>query len=268
MTHVIVIGAGLFGSVITKHLTMLGFSVKVIDSGEPTAGSRAAGCVIKPSWLTHFGGNLETCMALLRAYYRLLPVTFYIHPSGFTTSCQRIEPAEILAVDHIRGRVIAIERHSTYVVVTTADGGIHTAEWVIVAAGIWSPKLTDCDVTGKYGWSFRGPPVAQPIIDTWAPYRQVVAFNMNDGRSWVGDGTALLEKSATPSKREAAITRCEAKTGVIGLQPTLGARPYVNVSAPCLVKADRRVITATGGAKSGTVGAAWAALEVAKIIQQ
>jgi glycine/D-amino acid oxidase-like deaminating enzyme len=266
MIDVIVIGAGLFGSVIARHLTALGYSVLVIDNKEPTAGSRAAGCVIKPSWLTNFGGSLDPCMDLLKLYYQVHTVEFTIHPSGFKTTCGRIEPGDILGGPHINDHISDVRQYPDRVVASGSVGD-YTAKRIVVAAGIWSPELYSCDVSAKLGWSFRGSPIPNPVIDTWAPYRQVVAFNMSDGRSWIGDGTALIPKSITPERLAVSQARCSAKSGATDLQPTLGARPYAVTTAPCLVAENGRAILATGGAKSGTVGAAYAALRVAAILR-
>lgn len=264
--YAVVIGAGLFGSIIAKHLRHVGLKIIVIDDDRPLSGSKAAGCVIKPSWLSSFGKELDPCIDLLEEHYTVINVRFKVRPTGIKTDCKRIEPTQILKKPNIKATVSAIRTTKRGAVVVAGDKE-YSCDYVIVAAGIWSNDLFTCDVSGRYGWSFRASPVRQNIIDTWAPYRQVVAFNMLDGNSWIGDGTALVEKSIDDARQAQSMERCAEKTKCRNLVPTLGARPYIATkNTPCTVRENGRVILASGGAKSGTVGAAWAALRIQEIM--
>jgi flavin-dependent dehydrogenase len=49
MRDVVIVGGGLFGSIAAAALRDAGMDVCLIDDGRPRSGSRAAGCLMKPS---------------------------------------------------------------------------------------------------------------------------------------------------------------------------------------------------------------------------
>lgn len=276
MRDVIVVGDGIFGRVIARHLHECGLDVELVGDSRPYSGSQAAGCVIKPSWVSTMSrGDLEEGLRLLDQYYGLRDVEFRLRPSGLRTSAFRVEPTSILH------RLPALVRVTCGVVTGITESGdavlVHgrsalgnaltrVARRVVVTAGVWTPELCPwVEVTGKWGWSFRGPGIVEPTIKPWAPYRQVVALNLDDGRSWSGDGSALVERSVTSERMRRALERCRE---VVQTQrdwemlPTLGVRPYASTREPCLVSRRGNVVAVTGGAKNGTIAAAWAAGKV------
>jgi hypothetical protein len=107
-------------------------------------------------------------------------------------------------------------------------------------------------------------PVTEPVISVWAPYKQVVALNMDDGMSWSGDGSALVERSFRQDYRLTAARNRVERHVVRTTRVLPGVRPYAAVhdKAPCLVSPQGRIIAVTGGAKNGTIAAAWAARRI------
>lgn len=261
---VVVIGAGLFGSIIAAELRRQGASVVVLDDHRPDAGSKAAGCVIKPSWVSSMKGpQLDEALELLNTLYGVEDVDFTVRPSGLVTRAHRVEPSRILAPPDLEYTVDAIHGWG----VMAGGVALEARRGIVLAGGIWTPKLAlGVDVVGKYGWSWRGPLVERPEIRAWAPYRQVVSLNFADGRSWRGDGQALKDSSATEERRRQSFDRCfPDKDDSARLTFVRGARPYCDTGgAPALVERRGRLWIATGGAKNGTVGAAWAAKKIAK----
>lgn len=275
---VAVIGGGIFGRVITGFLRREGATVSMVDDARPHSGSAAAGCVIKPSWISALSrADLDAGLLLLDDLYGVHDVRFRLWPAPTHADAFRVDPASILeswsGPGDWRGRATAIDDNPGDAAVVsgiTRDRPfLIEARHVVVAAGVWTGELCPwVKVDGRWGWSFRGPPAAEPVIRAWAPYKQVVALNLSDGRSWSGDGSALIESSATSARLEAARTRCMSALGVsepTALVSTLGVRPYTNLrngGAPCHVSRRERVIAVTGGAKNGTIAAAWAARRV------
>ena len=154
---------------------------------------------------------------------------------------------------------------------TTGPAGLALdARWAVVAAGLWTPELCPwVETWGRWGWAFRGLPVVEPVISIWAPYKQVVALNMDDGMSWSGDGSALVEKSfRQPYRLSAARQRVERHV-VRTTQTLSGVRPYAGLvdRDPCLIAPRGRVIAVTGGAKNGTIAAAWAARRIEETVR-
>lgn len=260
-----VIGGGLFGQIVAAHARRQGASVVVIDENRDGAGSFAAGCVMRPSWMTRMSRQqIDAAFSLLDELYGLRQIQFIVKPLGKTIDCYRVEPSVVLSAPTLTQRVINV---------TSIEGTVEMfgatleARSVVVAAGIWTRELCPWvpELSGKWGWSHRSVPVRQPIIVPWAPYRQIVAFNMDDGRSWIGDGSALLHKSVNDDNEKKSRDRC---LNVVRAQryetlTTLGARPYCDTGGePCHVSRRGRVWAVTGGAKNGTAAAAWAARRV------
>lgn len=277
MIDVVVVGGGIFGRVITSFLRRRGATVSMVDDARPHSGSAAAGCVIKPSWISSLGrADLDAGLQLLDDLYGVHDVRFRLWPAPTHADAFRVDPASILEhrphPNDQQGRATAIDDNPDDAAVVcgiTRDRPfLIEARHVVVAAGVWTGELCPwVKVDGRWGWSFRGPPAAEPLIRAWAPYKQVVALNLNDGRSWSGDGSALIESSATSARLEAARTRCMSALEVsepTALVATMGARPYAKLVKrdPCLISRRGRVVAVTGGAKNGTIAAAWAARRV------
>lgn len=279
MYDTIVVGSGIFGSVIAAHLRAGGQRVLVIGDDRPDSGSKPAGCIIKPSWVSSLN-RLEYAQGikLLGQLYGVRTIQFSLRGVG-RTDAQHVNPQAILRgcthhPDFVEGKVCNTGEDGKAVAVqfTNYEGEkpyAAVARHLVVAAGIWTGELCPWVQTkAQYGWSFRGPPVREPIISLWAPYRQVVAFNMDDGRSWSGDGSSLKLESATHERQQKALHRC-----VVAMQhdPLVrgtyevarGARPYADTQGkPCVVARRGSVWAVTGGAKNGTIAAAWAAREL------
>lgn len=281
MLDVVVVGSGIFGSVIAAHLRRGGQRVLVIGDDRPDSGSRPAGCIIKPSWVSSLDRDEYSLgLKLLKDLYGIRTIPFITKPGGKTVAAEHVNPLAILRgctahPDFVDGVVTGIDdKQGEHPAVAWRNGpigavGAATARRIIVAAGIWTSELCPWVQTkAQYGWSFRGPPVKEAVISLWAPYRQVVAFNMDDGWSWSGDGSSLKLESATHERQKKALHRCTVAMGRDPLrretyEVARGARPYAETGGkPCLISRRGHVWAVTGGAKNGTIAAAWAAREL------
>jgi glycine/D-amino acid oxidase-like deaminating enzyme len=265
--NVIVVGAGLFGSVAAELARRRGHHVTVIDNREKYAASKASGCVLAPSWLTSLSKEQVTkAMEVLRFLYPVYDTPFKTH-LGQVFHAHVVHPDSVLVKPDL---VTTVEQ--------VRDGYVVTAEGrklngiVLVAAGIWTGKLVETpSIQGLYGASLRlwGVRFREPLINVYRPYRQAVAYNMEGNKeAWFGDGTALVEKSwmkAEEDHIEATIRRCRDITGTTArvdrIKVRVGARPYIaGYKAGYFEQAGDRLWVSTGGAKNGTVLAAWQAL--------
>lgn len=151
---------------------------------------------------------------------------------------------------------------------------------VVFATGQWASqedRTLAGRLEGKGGWSFlfEGQ-VERPFITPWAPYKQLVGFNITPDRVWVGDGSALKASSMTPERELASLSRCsDALCDARGVdrvrlaQKLTGFRPYVKgLKEPAYIsQVGPRHTVVTGGSKNGTLGAAWAAFKIAEQIK-
>ena len=266
---IIVVGAGLFGCIAAALARAEGHRVTLIGLSRPYEASPASGCVLAPSWL----GSLEKtqvadAMAVLASLYTLHPLEFRTNV-GLKFKAQRVHTPDILTPPDIQGRVTALT--ATGVRYTDLDGADHTLRGIVlVCTGVWGRELVPSmpAIRGLYGVSLRIPgQLIEPVINAYAPYRQAVAFNMDKRSVWFGDGTALIAKTWDAEERARVLATVERAKKVTALSAparlthVIGARPYVEGhKAGYFERVTPRLYVSNGGAKNGTVLAAWQAL--------
>ncbi len=277
----IVVGAGLFGSIIAEELRFQGRQVLVIDDFRPGAGSKPAACLMKPGWFAGLGKEVhEPSLDLLDRLYRVHDLRFKVGPGHATVHW--CDPNTILEPGaDLEGKVTAVtpgEKGWWMVQSVDSEGQANSpqfTELVVVAAGVWSMQLApiSTDLKSQAGMAFLWPGEFQPepFIRPWAPYKQLVSFNRGDGM-WVGDGSAIKEANWTEDREEQSYNRCAGAAGRLGrgdrerglCKPLFGLRPYAKVK-PCVLEEIRPGFwCATGGAKNGTIAAGWCAHEIGR----
>lgn len=259
MRDVIIVGGGLFGSIAAATLRGAGMDVMLIDDGRPRSGSRAAGCLMKPSWLSKMGrDNVDASFRLLDRLYGLRTVPLRAGP--LSISAEWINPDTILGSERVTARVAKVATFpggSRVRLAPTLEA--HDARHVIVACGAWTRELvTGAPVVGKVGVSLRlDSPPEDSRIDPWAPYKQLVRFSA-DGFHWAGDGTAIIDRNWTEERRRQSVERITRFAGAGEVRE--GVRPYAQTGDPAaLEEVAPGLWSLTGGGKNGTAAAGWAA---------
>jgi glycine/D-amino acid oxidase-like deaminating enzyme len=263
--NIIVVGNGLFGSIAATYARAAGYSVTVLSDKRPFSASPASGCVLAPSWLSSMpSGDIANALAVLKDLYTLHNVEFKTKLTG-VFKAKRVNTDQVLIEPDVFCRVTRVEDgRVTYM---DANRESHTLTGVVfVAAGIWCNQLIKDlpEVKGLYGASLRVPNTAltPPVLSVYAPYRQLVAFNITDSDVWCGDGSALVDKTWAAEREQRIVKlkeRVVAATGMSVEQAlvTEGARPYIKEhKAGYLQQVSPRLWVSTGGAKNGTALAA------------
>lgn len=279
MYDVAVIGAGIFGSLITRALKKAGMSVVTIDAGLPSSGSRPAACLMKPSWFSSLGRETyEPALKKIDELVGVSEIAFKLLPTKAQATVYWADPAKVLLgvldVDVVIGRVKQIVSTTIGYQLDLQDDDAISAKRVVIAAGVWTPLLSEVQVTGMAGtaWLWANEHIDQPLIQPWAPFKQIVAFNRGDGL-WVGDGTSI--KRWNDNYRLGSKIRCmgavKKSLSKKADEPRVlfGYRPYVSRTdgKPCLLQQTRPGLwVATGGAKNGTLAAGWAADQLVKAL--
>lgn len=290
---VLIVGGGLFGQIIGKHLKRQGRTVTIMDAELMGAASPAAACLMKPSWLTKMSKTDQaTAMAVLDENYGVHEIEAHVAvvgTMGKRTTIYWVAPASILKPENVVKQTVTKvgtdgdngDQPWYRVVTPVADhpdlgqDAYGRANLIIVAAGIFCNELLPQgyhvpNLSGQWGAAFTWPcdpdRESRVSIRAWAPYKQLVCLpNRRPGELWIGDGTAL--KNLTQDRIRASAERCASFQGLGTPEHQLiGARPYVKgLSAPAYLKEVRpNLWVATGGAKNGTAGAAWAAHKLAQ----
>lgn len=281
----LIVGGGLFGKITADALKAQGQRVIIIDESHEHAGSKPAACLMKPSWFSSLGHDVyEPSLKLLDELYGVQDLQFAVGKTVPAT-VHWVDPAKILTVTD-RHRFLSafhdgqfwmcdIEHLSPHF---AAKRSTFMARNLIVAAGIWTNEVLEKikgvqyrvpGLKAQYGVSFYTPgQIAKPFIQPWAPYRQLVAFNIQPDTVWVGDGTALSELSA--ERVEQCRERCfEALPSEPEVHvQRIGARPYVKGVKPALLEdLERGLYVLTGGAKNGTLAAGYCAAKLREMVK-
>lgn len=266
----VVVGAGLFGNIAAKALRAEGQRVITIDAKMDLRASPCAACLMKPGWFVNMTkADIDEALFLLNALYGVHDLPFQI--LGFSRTVHWVNPREVLYEPDLLGAVVDIKdtddgyhvrvhglntQRTIYVIVATN---------VVVAAGIWTDSLVSLGgarMEGKAGaaFTYRGK-LDKAIVQPWAPYKQIVAFNRDEDEIWIGDGSAIIPTNWTGARMQQSEERCRPYAqGAELVQRLSGIRPYAKTPDPCLMyEAMPRLWAVTGGAKNGTMAAAWAA---------
>lgn len=274
----IIIGGGLFGSMAAWVLSLAGYTVRVIDAQEPMSASKAAGGLMKPSWMPSGlpKEEIQAGLKLLDAHFGLRDVVAKL-PLGVETKLQCVSPTQILWKNVEQGRVTKVSHEGGWVM--TERGETLVADVIVIAAGAWCTKLLanmypkqELVITPQEGWSFlfKGKMDGYAHIRPWAPYKQIIAVERDPGVIWVGDGSALIPPT-TEARYTQSLMRCEHflanEAGKVafsgGAEVLTGWRPYVKGhKSGYFRRLGKHSFITTGGAKNGTILAAIQALKL------
>jgi glycine/D-amino acid oxidase-like deaminating enzyme len=262
---IIVIGAGLFGSMATALARKAGYEVCLIDNNSPYAASRCSGNLFKPSWLDSLGAEKsEIAYKTLHYLFNVQKVECALRPLlNKIISLDWVDPAESLLRPDLKATVQEV-----------SDGYVRTVEGkkisgrVLVAAGVWSEELVAMPkIKRLMGASLRiRGQVKQPSIYMWAPYKHAVAYNITENEIWAGDGAAIIAKNWT-AERVDSLRNHATKFFGVHLKPghfevREGARPYVEgFKQGFFARVAPRTWVSTGGAKNGAILAAYQAAQ-------
>jgi glycine/D-amino acid oxidase-like deaminating enzyme len=273
-----VVGAGLFGSIVAQRLRMGGIhKVVVFDDHRPMRGSAPAACLIKPGWVSSMSKeDLTNSLDLLDNLYGVQDIEFVVN--GLVKAIVHwVDPRKILREPDIKGKVTGIFREHGKINLQV-NQFIKPGEQfptmfgpfdrVVLCCGSWARELIGQSmppVVGQVGQasSYLGQ-VEQPTIDVWAPYKQLVRFNRTENEVWVGDGAAIKHENWGQKHILANIERCDRISDHLPvLRRQTGIRPYIKDAKPCYLESPTDGLwVLTGGAKNGTIAAAWAAVQL------
>lgn len=269
--NVIIVGGGIFGSIAAKVCSDAGHLVTVIDAKFPGAGHKAAGCVIRPSWVKSLGPDAEDALQLLSDSYGLHTVQFIDRKDGRPDKVAEgywISPKEILCTKYLEGVVTKVENGKVTFLLEGKEEVLSGR--VLVAAGVWANKLNlDIpEIRALCGQSciFRGQ--HEPISYEYAPYKQSICFPREFGVTWFGDGTAILRKNYTDHFHgERTVSRAR-DLGIDSdlLEENFGMRPYVKSEGIGYFKrVFQNTWVSSGGAKNGSL---LGALQAKKFLEE
>jgi glycine/D-amino acid oxidase-like deaminating enzyme len=263
MAKVIIVGAGLFGSIAAQLAHRAGHKVTVVDAARPWAASKASGCVMAPSWVTSLDSEeIATAGKVLNSLFKVHPLAFKTH-LGLTFNAHRVDPRDVIVATDVAGVVTSVDDGEVHV--DSKGSNMTLRGKVLVAAGIESMNLIKMPpIRALWGASvlFQKDKLEHPRLHVYAPYRQAVAFQIRPSIVWMGDGTALVTKTwerEHARREQETVERGRRLFGLNGgpVRVQVGARPYVEGHKKgYFAQVSPSTWVATGGAKNGTLLAA------------
>jgi glycine/D-amino acid oxidase-like deaminating enzyme len=253
MSQVIIVGAGLFGSMAATLARRAGHQVTVIDCTKPLAASKCAAGLMKRTWMSGLDpAQVKGGYAVLHQLYGVAALAFSACPRP--VELEWVNPRAVLLKPDLQGEVTAVGDGAVWVGSKVLRGK------VLVAAGAYSERLVRMPKTRwLIGPSLHFAGKAEPQYHVYAPYRQAMAFNIGLKEIWAGDGCAVLHWDE--GKRIAQLRqRAKEFFGLRGdREVRIGARPYVEGYKGYFARAHSNTWVSTGGAKNGTILAAYQA---------
>jgi len=288
---VIIIGAGLFGSMTAKYLKKKGMSVSIIDDVHPMAASKCSMGVWKSGWINKvIQEEAEQGMPLLdEVCGGIQELEFMNMDKWEVETFEHVDCSLIINEKFIKGKVFGITDNG---VNFTDLYGEKRTMWankaVVVCAGSWTGHILK-----ESGYKDNLPAVdrywgANFVVDmsvdvsrvqTWAPYKQNVLLKLSDSQFIFGDGATVKNPKDDDDRVDKVSRRLEQHLNEIAgitvpkqkiVEIRQGYRPYLNKngSGRFVNRHDDRLLSATGGAKNSTILCGHIALELYKSIKK
>lgn len=246
MKKVLIIGAGLAGSITARLCRLAGAHVTVVDGGSCDSGSQAAACLLTPRWLAAIDVHAQ------RQAYQILSSIAHVHTLKFNTGVPGVKadidwvaPADLLVKPDVRDEVEKLGDHSAF-----------PDQVMLVATGYRAGKLAAIpEIKPIVGVSLIFPgQMTEPRVRIWAPYRQAIAFNISSSSIWFGDGTAIQQKNWSNTRIDDTVRRAKDIMGLVNpIAVQVGVRPKMDgFPKGYLAKVGRGKWVMTGGYKNGT----------------
>lgn len=259
---IVIVGAGLFGSIATTLCRLAGHQVTLIDNNSPLAASPCAGNFFKPSWLTAMAPKaVELALNTLDTLYKVETVECVVCPERKrSVQLQWVNPRSVL----LKPDVEDVAAHLGYGEVLCSSGVPYTGK-VLIAAGIGCASLVNLPpMKALMGACLRvNTQLKTSAIQMYAPYKHAIAHNFGPSEVWAGDGAAIQqERWDYPTRVDLLKMRARVLGVSMRAENTVrtGARPSVEgFKAGYFKKVMPNTWVSTGGAKNGLVLAAYQA---------
>lgn len=267
MARINIVGAGVMGTVIGHALLAHGHDVTWFDDAREGRATPASAGIVHPKWTGAFDRTeLQAGLQLLRESWHTTMVPFYQPKNGQTVKALCLSPTALIVPEDRLRRERVEKVGNRYVM---AHGTTHVGI-TVVTAGAWCNELLHNlipRVDPMAGTAFLVRGVAKrPLIQEWAPYKQMMLFQQGPERVWLGDGTAIKAPNYTVEREQESLTRLRDWARLRGpAQAVRGFRPVVRGSKAGLYQQTHsHAWVCSGGGKNSTVFSAICALRLLK----
>ncbi len=287
MIDVIIIGAGLVGSMTAKVLRDEGYSVRIFDSREKLSGSKCASGVWKEGWVNpKIKERVEEGLGTLQKYANIQLLDFYNRDNGKTEEMFYVDWSEICNEDYVDAKVFEVKNKKIEYIPTDSE-----TDWtdeakyaVLICAGAFTDKILSESGYAPIGidayWGnllvLDGANMKMSVVKTWAPYKQIVALRYKDQGMKFSDGSTV--KNPKPDddrcdKVEARLLQHLEDTfpnlpDTLGVTYYTGLRPYLQDKSINFINThDKNLFSATGGAKNTIILCGYFAQKLTEMVK-
>lgn len=285
---VIIVGSGLFGSMTAKYLRKKGLEVMIIDNVNPMAASKCSFGVWKEGWINKtIKEEVEISMPILKKYYEIVEKPFFNMDKNVEEMMSYLDCLQILYERQVFNYNVAdVKNNKVLITGNNTDGGgwLEANKAVIVCAGVWTPELLKSykkslpKIDRLWGATLEfNQKIDISRFGQWAPYKQNVLLKMSEKKFVFGDGATVKNPKENDERVSFASNRLLTHAhDVIGsLNPdnikrvNEGYRPYLTKGSKGFVmKHDKNLFSATGGAKNSTILCGFIAKQIFRNIKE
>lgn len=285
-TSVVIIGAGLFGSMISKYLKSRGIDCLIVDRNDIMNASKCSSGIFRPGWAGKIQPEVSVSLPIIEKFVSIVPLPIFDGDKEIQTTIDFIDCNLILNEEFLAGDVVRCTKDKTAIRSVIVDvEGVEVeieCDHLVVAAGSYTNTLlaklgipTVFQLDSYWGAVVHTSDLPKRnYIQTWAPYKQMYGLTLERGGKNVGYftmGTAVKNPPVGGDNRtlagggklvQYAAAACHMKQIIEipeGLRPFFaekgGEVDFVNNHG-------LNVISATGGAKNSTLLCGYAAKRV------
>lgn len=274
-TRVLIIGAGLFGSMVAKHLRSKGIDSLIVDRRDPLSASKCSSGIWRPGWAGKIAHQVEQSLPIISLYTAVDTLNIYDADKEVETSIDFIDCNNILDEEFIEGEVVGCSKetsgkvHSVYVEVDGTKIEID-CEYLLICAGAWTNAVLEkLKLPVLFGLDAHWGAVLhcqdklqRNFIQNWAPYKQLYGLNLVRNGQEVSYFTMGMSAKNPPrggDNRTLAIgEKMEAAARGFKMKQIIeipeGNRPFFSEKDTDFVnRHGANVWSATGGAKNSTL---------------
>lgn len=276
-TEVLIIGAGLFGSMTQKYLRSKGIGSLIVDNRDPLGASKCSSGIWRPGWAGKIAPQVEQSIPTISRFTAIDTKPIFDKDKEVETQIDFIDCNNILDEDFLEGEAVECifansKRTKVSQVIVEVDGvkvEISCDHLVICAGAMTNAVLEKLGLPVLYGLDANWGAVLhcreilkQNFIQNWAPYKQLYGLNLIRGGEKVSYFTMGMSAKNPPKggdnrtlnigEKMTAAARGFNMKNIIEIPE--GNRPFfVEKDVDFVNKHSANVYSATGGAKNSTL---------------
>lgn len=250
-TDVLIIGAGLIGSMTAKLLRSKGMGVVIVDEQNPMSASKCSFGIWKDSWVNKIIKKeyMEGIPLLEKFAGGIEEIDFIVRPKPYKTRSmidkyvidktkvskekfKRVDCSLILNEEFIEASVLTIDKNRTTIVKKDGTKELIIAKQIVIAAGVWTTDILIQNglmdnlpyLDFQWGSIFKLKGLELPSdnqMAEWAPYKQSVYLKTAKNKALFGDGITIKN----PKKNDERI-KVNSDRILLHMQELLGTKKH------------------------------------------